>query len=374
MHLSAYGIFLLTVAPLALGTPIQQRDNERLDEAVFLTTCFKYVKGNDASANGRDDKLWYFKDLKDSATGQQAYSESYASNPGDKNHPVDWKSGTETNPVEGTLDKKSFKVWGLEEKGADKTFVTGYADLGGAPMRCYSNSGATWKMDYGDKMYIKCSAKYYCTRTSRQIRRTAVTVYSTMQSVPFLGQQNFDIKNDMGVIEQIRGAFMYVTEHYNKNMADGEGITIGSKDYKMTYTVSRMEKNGDPYFEPDRIDKVAKLVAEKMVPQLWSKDKISDEKAWPSGGKLLAKATHTIPFPKQIKVQVQVAQQAMLDWEDRDVVVFEVKKGNECKDEGLLGIAIKAAFSAVSAATTGGVSAAAAGLGVIVGDSVTGSC
>jgi len=275
MHLSAYAIFLLTVAPLALGTPIQQRDNERLDEAVFLTTCFKYVKSNDASPNGRYDKLWYFKDLNDSTTGQQYYDESFASNPGDQNHPVDWKSGKEDKPITGTLDKKPFKVWGLEARGADKTNVTGYADLGGAHMRCYNNSAATWKMDYGDKMYIKCNANYYCTRASRQIRRTIVTTYSTMQSVPFLGQQNFDIKNDRGVMEQVRNAFLYVKEHYKRNEADGEGITIGSKDYKMTYTVSRMEKEGDPYFEADRIDLVADLVAEQMLPQLWSKDKIS---------------------------------------------------------------------------------------------------
>lgn len=96
--------------------------------------------------------------------------------------------------------------------------------------------------------------------------------------------------------------------------------------------------------------------------------------AWPSGSKTLAKATHTIPFPKGIKVQVQVADQAMLDWEDRDVVVFTVKKGDECKTESALSIAIKAAFTAVSAATTGGYSAAAAGLGIIIGDSAMSAC
>jgi len=71
---------------------------------------------------------------------------------------------------------------------------------------------------------------------------------------------------------------------------------------------------------------------------------------------------------------VQVADQAVLDWEDRDVVVFEVTKGSECKAESALSIAIKAAFSAVSAATTGGTSAAAAGLGIVVGSSAMGAC
>ncbi|KAF7888002.1 uncharacterized protein EAF01_011156 [Botrytis porri] len=293
------------------------------------------MKSNDATPNGRDDKLWYFKNYDDSITGKQ-FDEAYASNPGDKNYPVDWISGTEANPITGTLDKKPFKVWGLTRIGDAKTFVTGYADLGGASMRCYNNSASYWKQDYGEKMYVKCSANYYCTRNSRQIRRTIVTTSSTMQSIPFLGQQNYDIKNDHG-----------------SNAADGEGYKIGSKDYKMTYAVNRMEREGDPYYEADRINQVADLVVEKVFPELWAKDKISDEKAWPSGSKFLAQATHTLPFPKQIKVQVQVAQQAMLDWEDRDTVVFTVEKGNDCKVDSVLSMAIKGAFKAVSTVTTG---------------------
>ncbi|KAM3064994.1 hypothetical protein ACMFMG_001202 [Clarireedia jacksonii] len=373
MYLSRYTAIVITVMPLVLGTLILQREDERLDEAVFLTTCFKYVKGNDAIPNGRDDKLWYFKNLEDSIKGKQ-FHESFASNPGDKSHPVDWKSGTESNPIKGTLDKKQFKVWGLEERGDNNTFVTGYADLNGAHMRCYNNSAMSCKQDYGEKMYIKCNAKYCCTRESRQIRRTIVATYSTMQSIPFIGHQTYDIENDYEVMEQVKRAFRGLKDHYKSNAADGEGYKIGSKDYMMTYSINRMEKEGDPYFEADRIDKIADLVAEKMLPQLWSKDKISDAMAWPSGNRLMAKATHMIPFPKEIKVQVQVAAQATLDWEDRDTVVFTVKKGNECKSENALSIAIKAAFTAASAATTGGVSAAAAGLGIVIGDSAMSAC
>lgn len=274
MHLPSYATLFLTIAPLVLGTPIVKRDDQRLDEAVFLTTCFKYVKTNDATPNGRDDKLWYFKNYEESINGKQ-FDEDYASNPGDKSKPVDWKSGTDANPIKGTLDGKAFNVWGLQEKGDKDTFFTGYADLGGAPMRCYNNSAASWKQDYGDKMYIKCSAKYYCTRSSRQIRRTLVTTYSTMQSIPFRGEQNYDIKNDRGVQEQVMNAFLGLKNHHKSNAADGEGYKIGSKDYMMTYSVSRMEKDGDPYYEADRIEKVADLVAKQMLPQLWSKDKIS---------------------------------------------------------------------------------------------------
>ncbi|KAF5868169.1 uncharacterized protein Bfra_007365 [Botrytis fragariae] len=373
MYLSGFATFLLAVAPLVLSSPLLPREDERLDEAVFLTTCFKYMKSNDATPNGRDDKLWYFKNYDDSIKGQQ-FDEAYASNPGDPNHPVDWTSGTERNPITGTLDKKPFKVWGLTEMGDGKTFVTGYADLGGAPMRCYNNSASHWKQDYGEKMYVKCSAKYYCTRNSRQVRRTIVTTSSTMQSIPFLGQQNYDVENDHGVQEQVKNAFLWLKDHYKSNAADGEGYKIGSKDYKMTYAVNRMEKEGDPYYEADRINQVADLVVERVFPELWAKDSISDERAWPSGSKILAEATHTLPFPKQIKVQVQVAEQAMLDWEDRDTVVFTVEKGNECKVDSVLSLAIKGAFKAVSAATTGGVSAVANGLGLVVGELAAGAC
>lgn len=71
---------------------------------------------------------------------------------------------------------------------------------------------------------------------------------------------------------------------------------------------------------------------------------------------------------------MQVAQQAMLDWEDRDTVVFTVEKGNECKVDSVLSLAIKGAFKAVSAATTGGVSAVATGLGFVVGELAAGAC
>ncbi|TEY70263.1 hypothetical protein BOTCAL_0108g00180 [Botryotinia calthae] len=337
MHLSGFATILLAIAPLVLGNPIITREDERLDETVFLTTCFIYMKSNDATPNGRNDKLWYFKNYEDFIKGQQ-FDEAYASNPGDQNHPVDWTSGTEGHPITGTLDKKPFKVWGIEEMGDRKT------------------------------------ARYYCTRNSRQIRRTIVTTSSTMQSVPFLGKQNHDAKNDFGVQEQVKGAFLGLKTHYKSNAADGEGFQIGSKNYKMIYAVNRMEKEGDPYYEADRINQIADLVAEKMLPELWSKDKMSDERAWPSGGKILAEATHTIPFPKEIKVQVQVAEQAMLDWEDRDTVVFTVEKGNECKVDSVLSIAIKAAFKAASTVTTGGVSAVANGLGTVVGELASGAC
>lgn len=159
--------------------------------------------------------------------------------------------------------------------GDHKTFVAGYADLGGTHIRCYNNSASYWKQDYGEKRYVECSAKYYCIRNSRQIRRTIVTTSSTMQSVPFLGKQNHDATDDLGVQEQIKGAFLGLKTHYKSNAADGEGFQLGSKNYKMAYAVNRMEKEGDPYYETDRINQVADLTAEKMLPELWTKDKMS---------------------------------------------------------------------------------------------------
>lgn len=64
----------------------------------------------------------------------------------------------------------------------------------------------------------------------------------------------------------------------------------------------------------------------------------------------------------------------MLDWEDRDTVVFTMEKENECKVDSILSIAIKAAFKAASTVTTGGVSAVANGLGNVVGELAWGAC
>ncbi|KAM0166779.1 hypothetical protein ACHAQE_000985 [Botrytis cinerea] len=285
------------------------------------------MKSNDATPNGRNNKLWYFKNYDDSIKGQQ-FDEAYASNADDQNHSVDWTSGTEGHPIADTLDKKPFKVWGHRGNGRPQ-----------------------------------------------DIRRTIVTTSSTMQSVPFLGKQNHDATDDLGVQEQIKGAFLGLKTHYKSNAADGEGFQIGSKNYKMAYAVNRMEKEGDPYYETDRINQVADLTAEKMLPELWTKDKMSDERGWPSGEKILAEASHRFPFPKEIKVQVQVAEQAMLEWEDRDTVVFAVEKVNEWKVDSELNIAIKAAFKDASTVTTSGIiSAVANGLGNVVGELAWGAC
>lgn len=102
-----------------------------------------------------------------------------------------------------------------------------------------------------------------------------MTTSSTMQSVPFLGKQNHDAKNDLRVRKQVKGAFLGLNTHYKSTAADGEGFQIGSKNHKMTYAVNRMEKQEDPYYETNRIYQVADLVAEKMLPELWSKDNMS---------------------------------------------------------------------------------------------------
>lgn len=71
---------------------------------------------------------------------------------------------------------------------------------------------------------------------------------------------------------------------------------------------------------------------------------------------------------------MQVAEQAMLEWEDRDTVVFAVEKGNEWKVDSELSIAIKAAFKDASTVTTSGISVVANGLGNVVGELAWGAC
>ncbi|KAH6678563.1 hypothetical protein B0J14DRAFT_688614 [Halenospora varia] len=360
MYITDLLTLLLAATPLVLANPIvQQRDEDRPNEAVFLVHCDVYQKGQDQSPNGRRDKLWYYKDYKDSQNNGVQTDEDFASNSGDKSKHVEWASGTMDNPIKGIVDKRNSRC--------------------GAEMRCYDNAKSSWKQDFGAKMYQICSAKYYCTRKERKIRRTQVTIYSTIETVQITGHQYSDM-NDIKVQADVREAYASLKQHMKANAADGAGYKIGDSNWEIQYTVNRPEKKGDPYFEEDKINQISDMLAKQMYPELMKNDKITGISKTPvkpgSSGKGVALATHNIPFPKEIKVVVQIADQAVLSWDDRDSVVAKVvnKNAKGCSTDKASSLALKAVFSAVSAVATGGYSALATGLGAVAGEVDAGFC
>lgn len=276
MHLKELASFFLIAAPLLLASPIASRDDPQRDEAVFLTTCDLYMKSNDATPNGSKDQLFYFRDYNKSLqpTSSLQDDDAFSNNPGDKSHPVDWTSGTVETPIKGQLDKRTFTAWDLEEQAPDsETHTTGRAMLGSVPMRCYDNANATWKQDYGEKMYVKCRAKYYCTREERQIRRVVFNVYNTTEKVVFDGHES-DYEHDREVANVVRSAFSSLQSHYLKGEINRDKFPIGKSEHLMEYYVHREEKAGDPFWESDRIQLIQEHLLNYVVPAIKKTEKI----------------------------------------------------------------------------------------------------
>jgi hypothetical protein len=395
MHYTTLSALFLSISPLALASvlPIlnstqenriaqENRIEDNRDEAVFLAKCTIYVTGNDASGNGNSDKLFYFKDYANHLNNGKTDDEDYAVGPGDKSRRVDYTDGTQEKPIHGQLNGLKFTAWDLNPKGDSHTNVTGRADLGGARMRCYANANANWKQElYSGKMYNKCYAQYYCTRTERIIRRTVYDISETVTSVKFTGQESNRGTSGSGLDVQYTLAHLFdqLKDHDKNKVDSAHEYKLGNDNSgtQMTFFIDRKERDGDVYYEEDRIIKIADLLNKELMPIIWAKDKKGDCKAWTvDRNRVDGYCIHTMPFPKQITVRVQTAEQAVLDWDDRDTVIINVKhtSSKNCFAEKTIATLFKAAFSAAAAVATGGASAAAAGLGVIVGKGVEASC
>jgi hypothetical protein len=387
MHFSHFSTLSLALSPLALAAVIpeilsrqENRIEDNRDEAVFLVSCTIYVTGNDASGNGNSDKLFYYKDYAKHLNNGKTDDEGYPTGPGDKGKRIQWTDGTQEKPINGELNGLKFTTWGLSEKGDSVTNVTGFADLGGARMRCYANANANWKQElYSGKMYNKCYAKYYCTRNERIIRRTVYDISDTVANVQFTSKETPGGIPGYETQYTLATLFNQLKDHEKNNVDDAHEYKIGNdrSGTKMTFSVDRKERAGDPYYEEDRINKVADMLTKELMPILWSKQKESDCKAWPVGrNQVEGTCQHTVPFPKQITVRVQTAAQSVLDWDDRDTIIIAIKhtSSKSCFAEKSIAALLTAAFSAASAVATGGASAAASGLGVVVGKAVAGSC
>ncbi|KAG9232484.1 hypothetical protein BJ875DRAFT_77825 [Amylocarpus encephaloides] len=386
MHFSTLSTVILAATPLAFSATIPQviprgenRIEDRIDEAVFLVRCNKFVVGNDQSSSGTMDKLFYYKDYKDFTDNKDQNAESYVSGgTGSGNMRIKWEEASAEKPIKGDLDDMPFEVWGLDPKGDKETHVTGRATLDRADMRCYDNAGASWKQDYGPKMYIMCSANYYCTRSNRLIRRTWVEVRETIEKVEMTGEATHGVKGpDLTIQYDIRSAFKNLRAFHDKKEADGKLYTIGQfGSHDIKFTVSRQEKPGDPYWEEDRISLISDDLAERLSKTLWEKAEQGECKAWFVDRMQRGKCKHVVPFPKEIIVRVQTADQQTLDWDDRDVVTITVqpKDKGSCKSDKVLGGILGGLFKVGAAAATGGASAALTGLGLIAGQAVSGTC
>ncbi|CAG8976732.1 hypothetical protein HYALB_00012530 [Hymenoscyphus albidus] len=373
MHFNDLATIFLALSPLAIAAVIPdlepRQEEVRADEAIFLVKCSKYVKNaKDASASGSSDKLFYYKDYNNAVLAKNQDDECFPSNPGPKEHSIDWTTGTYENPIKGQLDKKAVTIWGITERGDKTANTAGHAMFGGARFRCYANADYDINQDYGDKMYQKCYANYYCTREERQIRRTFFTVYENTEKIVLTGKEVHEPKRDGYIATVVDGAFGNLKTHMANNAADDTRYPLGNSGAYMTFTVRRSEKDGDLNFEEDRIDKVADLLKNQLNAKIYATDTLGECIKYPSGNKVLGTCKHTITFPKEILVQIQVADQQVLDWDDRDTVVIKVYSGKDCRKDsvGVKNI-LGAILSAGAAVSSGGFSAVAGGLGAIMG-------
>lgn len=350
-----------------------------LNEAVFLSECQKLKKGTNEQV-ALEDFLLYFPvydyvrynnslDIGDVATAPFPKSQRVDA----MGTHVDWTLATGDDKITAKFPTigRTFSVWDLDDEGDPDTNVTGVADLGGKGMLCYDEPWS-FKMDRNGWDY-KCHAPYYCTRERRMIRRTVFDIYETTTAVEIEGLPKR--KNGGKLDERIEGmvgnAFFYL------QLADRDGvggayeyaIDFRLKKHTIRFDIQKGQREGDPKYDAERIKLISEHLYEVVTPEIVKK--VKTKTCYGSNT-----CIYTVPFPSQIKVQVQTALQEQLNWQPTDVIdiYVDVKENAECGNDAVLAKTLSGLFAGIAAVATGGYSAAASVLGGITGGYHTAAC
>ena len=368
LHLS---IFLSS----SLAAAQELRADDRLNEVVYLANC-KFYNRNDKTPSGGRDRMWYYKSVDDSMKNGRELPVPDNSVTPHTDAPqrtdgfyseLDWTIGTISQPIEGKLDGREFKVWSLDTKGDPRSNVTGEATLDGHSFRCYSSPHMKRSKDADNgKSHYDCTTKYFCTRAERKIRRTKFTFTKATMIVPIetIRQDQADA-GDGSVKDTLRDAFQELQKAVDDNAASSEPFRIGNSTYSFLFTIDRAEHPGDALYDPHRIQDIINLLNEKLVPEIMKHDETK-----PIGNFVLPWHTrHSVPVPREIKVQVQLADQVNPEWTDQDTItITTVYTGNGkkglCESQNPISTVLAGLFS-LAALAGGAFGAAAAGLGAL---------
>ncbi|KAH7139549.1 hypothetical protein B0J11DRAFT_564316 [Dendryphion nanum] len=395
------GVQLSASLTIEIPTPLEARDGlekratDPMDEVVFLTDCRKYnSKDSDDKDVVEHVSFALYHDTYDYTRNNASLSWQAFASPSYPNGQridsmggafVDWTAGKQDDRIDANFDKLERRFWvhGLSRQGDPRTMATGIASLGDHDMRCYKD---TTNIHFPrNNWYYKCIADYYCTRKSRQIRRTLFSISEQTVDVKILGQHWSERKNaqkgeaDPRIEGVISNVYYWLQNLDPKKGSVANEILIdaelkrqsGKKHHSVRMNWKAGQISSDATYDPNRIKQISKKLQDTLEPEIFKKVKVDTQAFWDSDY-LIYKA----PFPANVNIQVQIAFQEQLDWKPTDVIDVDIitHGGGGCGSGAAWAKALSGLFGGVAAVVTGGASAVLSGLGGIAGGYHTAAC
>lgn len=381
----------LVAAQLAHGFVIERKgdllrraegDTDHPDETVVLAACTKYQKGYLQPTSLEDIVLYYdeYNYIPGNTSAIAADKATPSFSKSQMGTHLDWTASKQDDKISAKFEKlgKTFTVWDLSDKGDANTNRTGTADLGGTGMLCYKDARA-FTMDQ-DNWHWTCNAPYFCTRGSREIKRTVFDVYTTTIDVGVLAlspEKTPDNRTDNRVQSVVGNAFYLLQLADQNNVGAAYEYAIDPQFQKQTirFDLQAGEHQGDSKYDEEQVRAISNWLFDLMTPVLVNEARRGDCKFGAQSDNPY-NCIYYIPFPTQIRVQVQHALQDKLDWKSTDVIDIYVESDDkkDCKDGTPLARTLSRAFTGLTTVMTGGYSAAASVLGDIYGNYQTGTC
>ncbi|KAH7073034.1 hypothetical protein BKA63DRAFT_56169 [Paraphoma chrysanthemicola] len=348
------------------------------DEVVYLADCMKYSAGNSSHPESVGSLLVYHPQFDTSRDFPQSqwYDADEPSPPkaqpaSTTSQQIDWPQGKSEDPITGTFASlgRNFSVHGLGTQGNPDTNATGMATLGDQAMRCYAQT-TTLQSSFNGAKY-KCHAPYYCTRESRQIRRTLFQISKQTVAVQILGepQQPRDPR-----IEGIADLVYYWLQSAGSDAQNGVTEYVIDAAWQRELGIQPLHsiridvqdenRKNDPKYDEARKVHVANHLRSTLMPIILGTLKFERKE-------YAAKTMDvwSAQFPAHIQVQEQIAYQNRLDWKVADVFDINIvsRKHPECKADEAWAKVLANMVALGKGDVKGGYSALLSGLGGVSG-------
>lgn len=298
---------------------------------------------------------------------------------------IQWTAGKQDDRIDANFAKLERRFWvhGLSTSGDPQSNATGIASLGDHDMRCYKDD--KFSNFPRDKWYYRCLTQYACTRKSRQVRRTIISINERTVDVRIVGRDPKKLKGAektqidarvsgvidypfywLGLINPKEGS---VAEETVIDKEIKRHISDGYHSAQVDWVIGN--KATDPTYDPKRIKDISELLRTTLVPEIEKKVKMSGPAFWDN-----ELAIFKAPFPASIKIQVQIAFQESNQWQNTDIIdlTFVSHEEGSCGDGATWAKVLSGLFTGAAAVTSGGYSALLSVLGGVTGGVHTTAC
>ncbi|KAH8878699.1 hypothetical protein GQ53DRAFT_775530 [Thozetella sp. PMI_491] len=376
LHLDFLALTSLALINFAQSLPssgLLPRDDQRIDEAVYLVECD--LRGSGGSLDGtRDYWLYVADDVKFRSVGgttpfDYVIAEDHQQHDGFTYH-IDWTDGTAEYPL-GTkfsATGHNFSVWGLKPyltlqgsvDGSQFHALPGWrsidavAWLDSSDMECYGENFeiSDHIIDYGE-----CRARYVCYRKERAVVRTRVHIYDNSITVEKCGDRNpLPQPSDYPSLPNPVDAFANVKETIEKNQGGSVGYDVGGDSqifFEFTTSNDVMDKFTDDKLAQQVSDLFRARIAEQVAKtQSQTEDDCINDIVLQ--GPLCSPCTR-IKYPKEGYLTREVSTLASRDdndgvWLPLSTVKFHVDHTPQCSEGGDLMKLINGVFTVAGAA------------------------